>query len=277
RWGGGEDERPYLPRALSVARWREGEADFLLHDVGPGTARLCELAPGDGVWTLGPLGSHFTLPAPVPARQAEGTARSSPPGAGAAHARAILVGGGVGIAPLVILGEAIAAAGTGPGALSLIGFRDAHHALAAELLPAARIATDDGSLGHHGYVSDLLGEELARDQRARVYACGPPAMLEAVREVCAKPGVPVELSVETPMACGFGACHGCAVERRGGGFLRACLDGPVFDATLLGPLREPPDTVGAPDAPVPPVTAGTAGSVERAGTAGPGAVPGAAR
>ncbi len=83
RWGGGEDERPHLPRAFSFARWREREAHFLLEDVGPGTHRLCELRPGEQVWLLGPLGIGFAAPA-------DGR-------------RAILVGGGAGIAPLAIL------------------------------------------------------------------------------------------------------------------------------------------------------------------------------
>ncbi|MEA2225338.1 MAG: dihydroorotate dehydrogenase electron transfer subunit, partial [Solirubrobacteraceae bacterium] len=64
RWGGGEDERPYLPRAFSIARRRIGESHFLLEDVGPGTRRLCELREGDGLWALGPLGKGFQPPRP---------------------------------------------------------------------------------------------------------------------------------------------------------------------------------------------------------------------
>src|SRR5204863_216056 len=93
RWGGGEDERPYLPRALSVARYAEGECHYLLEDVGPGTRRLCELDAGDEVLALGPLGRGFAGP-PV-------------------GRRAILVGGGVGIAPLAILQDALGDGGAG--------------------------------------------------------------------------------------------------------------------------------------------------------------------
>ena len=211
RWGGGEDERPYLPRALSVARYADGECHYLLEDVGPGTRRLCELARGDEVLALGPLGRGFA--APVPRR------------------RAILVGGGVGIAPLAILQDALAARGM--TAVVLLGFRDRDRARGAALLGDARVATDDGSVGHHGLLTDLLAAELAQSSEAVVYSCGPAAMLEAVRALCAAREVAAQLALEAPMACGFGACFGCAVDRRGGGYLRVCIDGPVLDASEL--------------------------------------------
>jgi dihydroorotate dehydrogenase electron transfer subunit len=208
RWGGGEDERPYLPRAFSIARRCEGESHFLLEDVGPGTRRLCELLPGDELWALGPLGRGF-----------------SPPRDGR---RAVLAGGGAGIAPLAILQDSL------PGqATALVGFREAARAAGAGLLRDAVVATDDGSVGYHGPITDLLAEELARDPHAAVYACGPAAMLEAVRAMCAAGAVPAQLALEAPMACGFGACYGCTVARRGGGYLRVCVDGPVLDASEL--------------------------------------------
>jgi dihydroorotate dehydrogenase electron transfer subunit len=207
-WGGGEDERPYLPRAFSIARRRDGESHFLLEDVGPGTRRLCELAPGERLWALGPLGRGF-----------------SPPREGR---RAILAGGGAGIAPLAILQDSL-----GRHAIALVGFRDAERVGGATLLRDAAVATDDGSAGHHGPLTDLLAEELRREPHAAVYACGPAAMLEAVRAMCAAAGVPGQLALEAPMACGFGACYGCTVARRGGGYLRVCVDGPVVDASEL--------------------------------------------
>jgi dihydroorotate dehydrogenase electron transfer subunit len=208
RWGGGEDERPYLPRAFSVARHREGESHFLLEDVGPGSRRLCELRAGDAVWALGPLGRGFT-----------------PPPAGR---RAVLVGGGVGIAPLAILQDRLDAKAT-----VLLGFRDGARAEGAALLQGARVATDDGSQGHHGLVTDLLALEIERDPMAVVYACGPAGMLEGVRAMCERSAIPAQLALEAAMGCGFGACFGCAVPRRGGGYLRVCLDGPVIDAEQL--------------------------------------------
>jgi NAD(P)H-flavin reductase len=211
RWGGGEDERPYLARAFSVARVRDDEAHYLLEDVGPGTRRLCELAPGEAVLALGPLGHGF-----------------SPPHE---DRRALLVGGGVGIAPLAILQDTLAADGV--ACTVLLGFRDAAHAVGAALLNGAILATDDGSVGHAGLVIDLLAAELRRDEHAVVYACGPAPMLEAVRVLCAERDTPAQLALEAGMACGFGACYGCVVPTRGGGYLRVCVDGPVLDAAQL--------------------------------------------
>ncbi|HEY2572312.1 MAG TPA: dihydroorotate dehydrogenase electron transfer subunit [Solirubrobacteraceae bacterium] len=217
RWGGGEDERPYLPRAFSIARRRVGESHFLLEDVGPGTRRLCELREGDGLWALGPLGKGFSPPKP--------------------RHRAILVGGGVGIAPLAILQDALEAEAA-TDVTVLLGFRDGARAHGAALLHGARVATDDGSVGHHGLLTDLLSKELYEESRAEVYACGPAPMLEAVRAMCATRDVPAQLALEAGMACGFGACYGCAVPKRGGGYLRVCVDGPVIDAAGLERVSE---------------------------------------
>ncbi len=213
RWGGGNGQRPYLPRAFSIARRREGESQFLLEDVGPGSERLCELRAGDRIWVLAPLGRGFTSP---------GDGR-----------RAILVGGGVGIAPLAILQDSL-----GEPASVLLGFRDAARVPGAALLDGAQLASDDGSAGHHGRVTDLLEAELARDPHAAVYACGPAGMLEGVRALCERVAVPAQLALEAGMACGFGACFGCVVPRRGGGYLRVCVDGPVIDAAELERVEE---------------------------------------
>lgn len=211
RWGGGEDERPYLPRAFSVMRVADGEAHYLLEDVGPGTKRLCELRAGDEVFALGPLGQGFREP-----RESR---------------RAVLAGGGVGIAPLAIWQDALLAREASHALL--LGFRDGEHAEGANLLRCARVATDDGSLGHHGYVTDLLVAELDEQPHAEVYACGPPPMLEAVRALCEERGVPAQLALESGMACGFGACFGCVVPTREGGYLRVCVDGPVVEGADL--------------------------------------------
>jgi NAD(P)H-flavin reductase len=206
RWGAGADERPYLPRAFSYLRRVDGELHFMLEDVGPGTARLGDLAPGEELWVTGPLGVGFTLPQ-------DGRAP-------------LLCGGGVGAAPLAALQDRL---GEAP---ALLGFRDEAHAPGAALLRDARVATDDGSAGHHGFVTDLLAERLDAGDRVVVYACGPPPMLEAVRALCAARGVPAQLALESGMACGFGACFGCVVETREG-YKRVCVDGPVLDAGLL--------------------------------------------
>jgi NAD(P)H-flavin reductase len=212
RWGAGADERPFLPRAFSYARAWPATAggaalDFLLADVGPGTNRLMELAEGDELWVTGPLGIGFAEPA---------------------RGRPLLVGGGIGVAPLLCWHDEL-----GRDAAVLLGFRSADHARAAALFAGEpRIATDDGSGGHHGFVTELLREELDRDPEATVYACGPPQMLEAVRALCAERGLPSQLALESGMACGFGACFGCVVPTRSG-YVRLCVDGPVLDGAEL--------------------------------------------
>jgi dihydroorotate dehydrogenase electron transfer subunit len=210
RWGGGRDERPYLPRAFSVLRApsEDDRLEFLIEDVGPGTERLCELGPGSELALLGPLGNGFGPPEP--------------------GRRPLLVGGGVGIAPLAILQDQLPA---GDGTV-LLGFRDAAHAAGAELLRGAQVATDDGSAGHHGLVTALLARELDRDRGALVYACGPPPMLEAVRLICSERGIRSQLALESGMACGYGACFGCVVATDAG-YIRLCVDGPVVEGDRL--------------------------------------------
>ena len=215
RGWGGDGERPYLPRAFSHARAREdGRLDFLLEAVGPGTARLGGVEAGERLLLVGPLGVGFDAP---------------PGGAG----QAVLVGGGIGAAPILCLSDEV------DGDV-LLGFRSAGYAAAATLFrrePA--IATDDGSAGRHGLVTELLREALDADPPLRgagggatVYACGPPPMLEAVRALCAERDVAAQLALESGMACGYGACFGCVVPTRSG-YVRLCVDGPVLDAGEL--------------------------------------------
>ena len=215
-WGG-EEGRPYLARAFSVAdAERESggvRLDFLVQAVGPGTARLAQLEPGEGLWIHGPLGRPFSAPSAL----AEGA-----PGA-------ILVGGGIGVAPLAIWRRQLLASGV--PARILLGFRDRANSGGLELFDCSeiRLASEDGHSGHRGYVTDLLAVLLEGDDAgsAAVYACGPPAMLEAVRTLCADRAVACELAMEAPMACGFGACFGCAIPLSSGGYMRLCVDGPV--------------------------------------------------
>jgi dihydroorotate dehydrogenase electron transfer subunit len=209
RWGGGEAERPFLPRAFSVLRApaESRELHFLVEDVGPGTNRLCELAPPGELLIVGPLGLGF-------ARPREGRAP-------------LLIGGGVGIAPLAIWQDQLDVC-----LPPLLGFRDASRASGAELLFDARVATDDGSVGHDGFVTDLLLQALESNDHVEVYACGPPPMLETVRLICAERDLPAQLALESGMACGFGACFGCVVPTRHG-YVRLCVDGPVLDAAQL--------------------------------------------
>jgi dihydroorotate dehydrogenase electron transfer subunit len=222
-WGQ-HDGRPYLPRAFSVAGARPDDGglrlDFVVEAIGPGTERLATLRPGERLWVTGPLGRPFSPP---------GRLVADPGGA-------ILVGGGIGIAPLAIwrrqLGE------LGVATRTLLGFRDRQHSGGVEELfdcSEIRLASEDGHAGHRGYITDLLAVLLEGDEAhsGAVYACGPPAMLEAVRAMCANAGVAAELAMEAPMACGFGACFGCAVPLSDGGYMRLCVDGPVVNAARI--------------------------------------------
>ena len=211
RWGGGGDERPYLPRAFSYARARPGpdgvELSFLLEAIGPGTERLAELEPGQGLALVGPLGIGFREPPADTGR--------------------LLVGGGIGVAPMLCLADE-----TGDAAV-LLGFRSANYAEAARLFGGTpEVATDDGTAGRHALVTELLREHLEDEPASAVFACGPPPMLEAVRLLCASHRVPAQLALESGMACGFGACFGCVVKTRDG-YVRLCVDGPVLDAEVL--------------------------------------------
>jgi NAD(P)H-flavin reductase len=172
-----------LPRPMSLCLAPPGELAFLLDPVGPGTRALAALEPGDAIHALGPLGRGFRLDVPRP----------------------LLVGGGIGIAPLPYLSEALER----PPAV--LGFRSAHHAEAAALVPNAEVVIDPV------LVTDALPSGRS------VLACGPEPMLEAVRAL-----VPdAQLAWEAPMACGYGACYGCVVEIDGE-LRRLCVEGPVL-------------------------------------------------
>jgi NAD(P)H-flavin reductase len=217
-WGGRAGERPYLPRAFSYARARASadgvELSFLLEAIGPGTERLAQLEPGEGLALVGPLGIGFRTPDE--------------------DQRPVLVGGGIGIAPIICLEEQL------PDAAVLLGFRSAAHADAARLCGGAvELTTDDGSAGRHALVTELLREQLEDvGGQVAVYACGPPPMLEAVRLLCFSHGCPAQLALESGMACGFGACFGCVVPTRQG-YVRLCVDGPVLDADVLETALHP--------------------------------------
>ncbi len=174
-----------LPRPMSLCTAPGGELGFLIDPIGPGTRALCALRPGDELAVFGPLGNGFRLDVERP----------------------LLVGGGIGIAPLPYLSAALG----GPPAV--LGFRSDWHAEAAALVPNAEVCVEPT------IVTELIPEGVD------VLACGPEAMLEAVRRL-----VPdAQLAREAPMACGYGACYGCAVEI-GGELKRLCVEGPVLEA-----------------------------------------------
>ena len=172
-----------LPRPFSVCFAPRNELAFLIDPIGPGTRALAGLEPGEELHVFGPLGRGFRLDVAKP----------------------LLVGGGIGIAPLPFLSEALEQ----PPAV--LGFRTAFHAEAAELVPNAEVVIDPI------FVTDVLPEGRS------VLACGPEPMLEAVRAL--RPDA--QLAWEAPMACGYGACYGCVVEIDGR-LERLCVQGPVL-------------------------------------------------
>lgn len=216
-----------LRRPFSIQRGleRDGEAciEILFRVVGRGTAVLAELAPGDEVQILGPLGTPFPMPA-------EGELP-------------VLLGGGVGIPPVVAMARALLAAG-GRESLVVGGItRASDHACLEGLLALPKtihVASMDGSEGFRGTVLDLLDDLWSGGppERTHLYACGPLPMLAAVAKRAEEWGVSCHVSVEAVMGCGIGVCVGCAVPRHavGGGpnrFALACQEGPVFDSREL--------------------------------------------
>jgi len=171
-----------LPRALSLCLAPPGELHFLIDAIGPGTAALCALARGDAIHVFGPLGHGFELDVQRP----------------------LLVGGGIGMAPLPYLAEALRFPPT------ILGFRSEWHAEAASLMPGAEVVVDPV------LVTDVLPD--GHD----ILACGPEPMLRAMP-------AGAQLAWEAPMACGYGACYGCAVEIDGE-LKRLCVEGPVLGA-----------------------------------------------
>jgi dihydroorotate dehydrogenase electron transfer subunit len=173
-----------LPRPMSLCQAPPGELAFLIDPIGPGTRALCSLSEGDAIHVLGPLGNGFDLDVERP----------------------LLVAGGIGIAPMPYLAEALG------GARAILGFRSDRHAEAARLLPGAAVV-----------VEPRLVTELLPADPGEILACGPEPMLEALRTLL--PGA--QLAWEAPMACGYGACYGCVVERDGR-YVRLCIEGPVL-------------------------------------------------
>jgi len=208
---------PLLRRPFSICNTRDGTILFLLYRVvGKGTRIMAGTKAGSLLSVLGPLGRGF-----------------EPPGAGEA---CLFVAGGMGIAPLALLARSLEE--------RHISFM-AGYGTAAEIIPPEQmgmqgieieLATDDGSAGYHGLVTGLLEEGLAEKGRKFVYSCGPLPMLRKVADLCLEKGVACQVSLESAMACGLGACQGCAVKaapREGRAYLHVCGDGPVFNASAI--------------------------------------------
>lgn len=219
-WG----HAPLLPRPMSLLSVGE-RPSMLIKAVGDGTRRMA----------MAPLGERFALLAPL------GTPWRRPP----PEVVPILVAGGVGLPPLLLLARELAARASHAGEarprpIALYGGRtDADLPLAEELGESCdlRLATDDGSCGAHGLVTTLLPAAIA-DGRARgaevaIYGCGPQGMLRAVAAIAADHQADCQVSLEALMGCGYGVCLGCPTPRAGGGYLYTCTEGPCVDARVV--------------------------------------------
>ncbi len=194
-----------LRRPLSIFTARGDRLGLLVEARGPGSERLAAVGVGEALEVAGPLGSAFP----------------------AADLRsALLVGGGIGCAPLQFLADALGA--TGVVVTAAFGFRDARQARATGAFDIARlwVTTEDGSVGRRGMVTDLLAA-VDVPPSTTVFCCGPAAMIAAVQRWTATEGLRGYASLEAHMACGVGACHGCVVATTRGA-LRVCSEGPVF-------------------------------------------------
>ncbi|MEK6661824.1 MAG: dihydroorotate dehydrogenase electron transfer subunit [candidate division NC10 bacterium] len=226
-WGEGCD--PFLPRAMSIRSAKCGvrsagyEVEILYKIYGRGTALLAAMRPGRFLRALGPLGNAFEVP-----RSATGV---------------IMEAGGIGVPPIAALAESLAKRRTSRRTemtVFLGGRSKADLLCAADFRRAGakvHMATEDGSSGYEGLVTELVNEYLSTPHpapRTVLYACGPHPMLAALTPIAEKYDLPYQASLEANMACGFGACMGCVVPVKGGEGHRTyrlvCKDGPVFDA-----------------------------------------------
>ena len=208
---------PLLRRPFSICGVKGDLFLVLYRVVGKGTSLMTGLKKGEGLQVLGPLGKGFA---------------ASPKGV-----LQLLIGGGIGIAPLLFLNQFRL---ENKGSL-MMGFRSARDIISPQKIAGGEgdfaVATDDGSQGHHGPVTDLLEDFLGKNSRkVAVCACGPKPMLKKVAERTMALRIPCEVSLEANMACGLGACQGCAVKASvssGKSYLYVCREGPVFDAEAI--------------------------------------------
>ncbi len=216
---------PLLRRPFSIHRLiKEGHRvigiEVLFKIVGGFTEKLARAASGDRVDILGPIGNGYTV---------SGNFR-----------KIALVGGGIGAAPLVFLADAITETGSGlSDSVVCLGGRTSDDILCKSVFQSfdmgIYITTDDGSQGEQGLVTRPLEKWITSNQPDIIYACGPMPMLRAVADIANKNNLPCEISIETIMACGLGACLGCAINKNEttGKYQHVCIDGPVFDAKKL--------------------------------------------
>ena len=198
-----------LRRPISICDWEENLLRIVFEVRGEGTEWLSRRKAGDRLDVLGPLGRGFRM-------DREG--------------RYLLVGGGIGVPPMLGCAKWTAERST-----AVLGFRSADRAmLSKDFQKSCKeifLCSDDGSIGRHGFVDAQVRDILEKDKDfTEVLACGPKPMLKNVAAVAAGFGVPCQVSMEERMACGVGACLGCAIQMADGTMKHVCKDGPVFDA-----------------------------------------------
>jgi dihydroorotate dehydrogenase electron transfer subunit len=214
-FGCGSGYDPFLRRPLSIHQVdrERGEVSFLYQDKGAGTHWLARRRPGDRLEWLGPLGHGCEI--------------------GPQVRKSLVVGAGIGVAPLLFLSEELERQGR--EVTILIGARTADKILCQGKFAACgnlKVNTDDGSTLRQGSVLEGLELELQGSKYDMLFACGPLAVLIGVQELSQKKKMPAQISLEEKMACGVGACLGCACRRANGdGYLRVCRDGPVCIAS----------------------------------------------
>jgi len=199
---------PLLRRPFGIHNVNGAKVDILYEIAGEGTKLLSQKAPGEFLDIVGPVGNGFDCRKPL-----------------IANRKPILIAGGMGVAPLVFLAEKLASRAP----IVLLGAKTKSHILCEKDFKAlgceVKIATDDGSRGHKGFVTDLLQDTIA----SAIYACGPNPMLKKIAEISKQKNIPAQFSLEEHMACGIGACLGCMVDTVEGN-KRVCKEGPVFGA-----------------------------------------------
>jgi dihydroorotate dehydrogenase electron transfer subunit len=215
-----QSDSPLLRRAFSIHKLDRSKNGFeiLFRVIGSGTEVLSKIPPGESLDVLGPIGNSFTLPK----KQQE----------------VMLVAGGMGIAPLWFLLHLLIRRVDKGKLTFFLGCKNKDELLYAEDLKSMGInlviATDDGSMGRKGLITEVFLKEMKKrgggHKRPAVYSCGPQMMLRRMSDIAEKFEVSCQISLETHMACGMGACWGCVVKLKDGAYKRVCVDGPVFDA-----------------------------------------------
>lgn len=208
------EKGPLLRRPLGAHRILKNGVEILYEVVGSGTELLSKNKKGDSLDIMGPLGNGFNMPS--------------------GKRPAVLVAGGIGVAPLLALAEKICAKNVGP--YVIIGAKTKSGILCEKEFKDrgcfVMISTEDGSKGHKGYATDILKHlfKVINCQSSSVYACGPHPMLKAAAHIARLMKTPCQVSLDERMACGIGVCLGCPVKVKGSAYKMVCKDGPVFNA-----------------------------------------------